>query len=177
MPLSPPWRKLLLALHLTVSVGWIGAVLAYVALDVSVATGQDAETVRTAYLAMERIARLVIVPLAIASLMTGIGISLGTKWGLFRHYWVVISLFLTLFATIVLIRETQLIGLHAGIASDSRPAAEVLALPSTLVHSIGGTAVLLVILVLNIYKPRGLTKYGRRKDRERDRPEVWRQAP
>lgn len=165
MLLSPWWRKLVLAVHLTVSVGWIGAVLAYLALDVSVATAGDAGTVRTAYLAMERIAGLVIVPLAIASLVTGVLISLGSKWGLFRHYWVVISLFLTLFATAVLLRETRVIGLHAEIASDpSTSAAEVVALPSTLPHSIGGTLVLLLILVLNIYKPRGLTRYGRRKE-------------
>ena len=167
MLFPPIWRKLVLAAHLTVSVGWIGAVLAYVALDVSVALGQDAETVRTGYVAMERIASLVIVPLAIATLVTGIAISLVTKWGLFRHYWVVISLILTVFATVVLVRETEVISFHADIAADPSAAAnEVLALPSTLVHSVGGTALLLVVLVLNIYKPRGLTRYGRRNEGE-----------
>jgi hypothetical protein len=29
---------------------------------------------------------------------------------------------------------------------------------------VGGTVLLLVILVLNIYKPRGLTRYGRRRE-------------
>jgi hypothetical protein len=36
-------------------------------------------------------------------------------------------------------------------------------MPSTLVHSVGGTAVLLVILVLNVSKPQGMTHYGWRK--------------
>ena len=39
-------------------------------------------------------------------------------------------------------------------------------LGSTLIHSVGGTAVLLVILVLNVYKPQGMTRYGCRKQQE-----------
>ena len=162
--MAPGLRKLVLAVHLTVSIGWIGAVASYIAFDVVAATGQDAEALRTAYLAMERIVRYVIVPLAIASLLTGIVISLGTKWGLFRHYWVVISLLLTIFATVVLLREVQVIGSYADMASDPSISTEDLrALPSTLLHSVGGTVLLLVVLVLNLYKPRGVTRYGRRR--------------
>ena len=40
------------------------------------------------------------------------------------------------------------------------------ALGNTLVHSVGCTVVLLVILVLNVYKPRGMTRYGWRKQQE-----------
>ena len=166
MPMPPGWRKFVLAAHLTVSVGWIGAVAAYIVLDVAAATGQDAQTLKTAYVAMERVARYAIVPLALASLITGIVISLGTKWGLFRHYWVVISFLLTVFATVVLLRETALISSHADIAARTTSIDELRTLPSTLVHSVGGTVLLLVVLVLNIYKPRGLTRYGRRKERE-----------
>jgi membrane-bound metal-dependent hydrolase YbcI (DUF457 family) len=163
--MGPGLRKLVLAVHLTVSIGWIGAVAAYIALDIVAASGQDAEALRTAYLAMERIARSVIVPLAVASLVTGIVISLGTRWGLFRHYWVVISLLLTIFATAVLLREVQLIASYADIAADPSASGDhIRALPSTLLHSIGGAVLLLVILVLNIYKPRGLTRYGRRRE-------------
>jgi uncharacterized membrane protein len=163
--MGPGLRKLVLAVHLTVSIGWIGAVAAYIALDIVAASGQDAEALRTAYLAMERIARSVIVPLALASLVTGIVISLGSRWGLFRHYWVVISLLLTIFATAVLLREVQVIASYADIAADRSASVDALrALPSTLLHSVGGTVLLLVILVLNIYKPRGLTRYGRRRE-------------
>jgi DMSO/TMAO reductase YedYZ heme-binding membrane subunit len=107
--MSPGIRKFALAAHLTVSIGWFGAVAAYLALDVTVATSQDLQTLRAAYLAMELIARFVIVPLAVTSLLTGIVMSLGTKWGLFRHYWVLISLVLTVVATAVLLVETRAI--------------------------------------------------------------------
>src|ERR671915_379137 len=157
-------RKFALAVHLTFSVGWIGAAAGYIALDVAAATTQDAQTLRAAYLAMELIVWYVIVPLALASLLTGLVMSLGTKWGLFRHYWVLISLLLTIIATVVLLVETQTISYFADIAADPTTSSDDLrALESTLVHSVGGTVVLLVILVLNVYKPRGMTRYGWRK--------------
>jgi len=170
MTMSPGLRKVALAAHLTVSVGWIGAVAAYMALDVAAATSQDAQTLRAAYLAMEVMARSVIVPLAFASLLTGLVMSVGTKWGLFRHYWVLISLLLTVVATVVLLVETQTIGYFADIAADPTTSGDDLrSLGTTLVHSVGGTVVLLVILVLNLYKPRGMTRYGWRKQHEQRR--------
>jgi len=170
MTMPPRLRRFALAVHLTVSVGWIGAVAAYLALDVAAATSQDTQTLRTAYLAMEVIARNVIVPLAFASLLTGLVMSLGTKWGLFRHYWVLISLLLTIVATVVLLVETQTISYFADIAAAPTTSGdELCALGSTLVHSVGGTVVLLVILVLNLYKPQGMTRYGWRKQHEQRR--------
>jgi hypothetical protein len=165
--MPPGLRKLALAVHLTVSVGWIGAVAAYAALDVATAASQDAQTLRAAYLGMELIARNVIVPLALAALATGLVMSLGTKWGLLRHYWVLVSLLLTLVATAVLLVETQTISFYAAMAVDpTTSTGELRAMGSTLPHSVGGTAVLLVVLVLNLYKPRGVTRYGWRKQQQ-----------
>src|ERR687887_1689325 len=96
-------RKFMLAVHLTASVGWIGAVVAYLALGIAAVTSQDAQTVRAAWIAMEMTGWFVIVPLAVAALLTGLVMSLGTPWGLFRHYWVLISLALTVLCTVVLL--------------------------------------------------------------------------
>jgi hypothetical protein len=168
--MTPRLRKFALAAHLTFSVGWIGAAAGYIALDVATATSEDVQTLRAAYLAMELIAWYVIVPLALASLLTGLVMSLGTKWGLFRHYWVLISFLLTIIATIVLLAETQTISYYADIAADPTTSSDDLrALGNTLVHSVGGTVVLLVILVLNVYKPRGMTRYGWRKQQQEER--------
>ena len=170
MTMRPGLRKLVLAVHLTVSVGWLGAVAAYIALDVATATSHDAQTLRSAYLGMESIVRYAIVPLAIAALLTGLVMSLGTKWGLFRHWWVLISFLLTVFAIAVLLVETRTISALGAMAADpATPVEDLRALGSTLLHSLGGTVVLLVILVLNVYKPRGLTPYGWRKQQEERR--------
>lgn len=166
--MGPRTRRFVLAVHITVSIGWIGAVAAYLALDLTVASSDDVATLRSAYLAMHTITSWVIVPLALASLATGLVMALGTRWGLLRHYWVVISLVLTILATVVLLVETRTIASLAAVAADLAASdADIRALPSTLVHSVGGLVVLLVIQVLNIYKPQGMTRYGRRKQRKR----------
>lgn len=167
MELPPRLRKLMLTVHIAASVGWLGAVVAYLPLDVTSALSQDAATLRAAYMGMQTIALWAIVPLALAALLTGLVVSLGTPWGLFRHYWVLVSLLLTTLAVVVLLVETQTIRAYADVAADpTAPDEEVRALGSTLVHSIGGLAVLVVVLVLNVYKPRGLTRYGWRRQRE-----------
>jgi hypothetical protein len=167
MTMPPGLRKFALTVHITFSIGWIGAVAAYLALDVTAATSQEAQTLRSAYVAMDLTASFVIVPLALSTLLTGLVMSLGTAWSLFRHYWTLISLLLTTFATSVLLVETRTIGYYADIAADpTTSSAELRALGSTLVHSVGGMLVLLVNMWLNVYKPRGLTPYGWRKQHE-----------
>ncbi|HZD71019.1 MAG TPA: DUF2269 domain-containing protein [Actinomycetes bacterium] len=166
--MPPPIRKLALATHLTLSVGWIGAVAAYIVLDIATATSQDTQTLRAAYLGMDLIARDIIVPLALASLLSGLVMVVGTKWGLFRHYWVLISLLLTIVATVVLLDSTQAISDFAAMAAAPTTSGDELrALPSTPDRSVGDTVVLLVILVLNVYKPQGLTRCGRRQQQKR----------
>lgn len=167
MTMTSGLRKFALTVHITSSVGWIGTIAAYLALDVIVATNQDAQMLRAAWIAMGWITGYVIVPMAVMSLLTGLVISLGTKWGLFQHYWVLISFALTIIAIVVLLSETQLIKRVAEIAADPTTSVDALrALPNTLVHSVGGTLVLLITQVLNVYKPRGLTPYGWRKHHE-----------
>ena len=168
MTMSPGLRKFALAAHLTLSVGWIGAVAAYMALDVAAATSQDEQTLRAAYLAMESIARYVIVPLAFASLLTGLVMALGTKWGLFRHYWVLFSLVLTIFSLVVLLLHMPDVSVLTDVAQEAE-GASLDGLGGDLLHPGLGLVVLLVILVLNVYKPRGMTRYGWRKQQEKQR--------
>ena len=168
MTMSPRARRLTLTVHVIISVGWIGAVAAYLALDVATVATEEPQTLRAAYAGMLLIAGNVIVPLAIGALLTGLLISLGTKWGLFRHYWVVVSLVLTTIATAVLLVQMRTINHLARVAADpSTSSAELAALPSTLAHSVGGMLVLLVVHVLNMYKPKGMTRYGWRRELQR----------
>lgn len=168
MRFSPGLRKFSLTLHLISSLGWMGAVAAYLALDLTVAFSQNADAVRAAWVGMGLIVSKVIVPLALAALLTGILHSLGTKWGLFRHWWVLISLLLTIFATVVLLIEAESIRFAAGMAVEASVSSHSGG-GGTLLHSIGGLVVLSVITVLNIYKPKGLTAYGWRKQQEERR--------
>lgn len=99
MALPSPARKVVLTAHVSTAVGWLGAVAACIALDITAMVSEDVQTVRAAYLAMEISAFYAIVPLAVASVLIGIVNALGTSWGLFQHYWVLVKLLLTLLAT------------------------------------------------------------------------------
>jgi hypothetical protein len=166
MTMAPGLRKFALTAHLTFSVGFLGAALAYLALGVSAVTSQDAQTVRAAWIAMELIGWYVIVPLSLASLLTGLVMSLGTPWGLFRHYWVLITFVLTSFATVILLLHMPNVSSLADVAREA-DGATLGRLGGDLFHAGGGLLVLLVITVLNVYKPRGMTPYGWRKQHER----------
>ena len=166
MTMASGLRKFALTAHLTFSVGFIGAAVAYLALGVSAVTSQDAQTVRAAWIAMELIGWYVIVPLALAALLTGLVMALGTPWGLFRHYWVLITFVLTSFATVILLLHMPSVSSLADVAREA-DGATLGRLGGDLFHAGGGLLVLLVITVLNVYKPRGLTPYGWRKQHER----------
>lgn len=166
--MAPGLRKLVLTVHLTVSVGWIGAVAAYLALGVSAVTSQEAQTVRATWIAMELTGWFVIVPLAFAALLTGLVMSLGTPWGLFRHYWVLISLALTLLSVVVLLLHMPTVSALADVARETDRAG-LTGLGGDLLHPSVGLVVLIGIAALNVYKPRGLTPYGWRREQEERR--------
>jgi hypothetical protein len=158
-------RSFALTLHVACSVGLLGAIAAFLALAIAGLTGQDTQMVRAAYLALPPIARFVIVPLTLAALLTGLIQSLGTAWGLFRHYWVLLKLLLTTFAAMVLLLKIELIGDAARLAAATPlPLIELREIGLQLVvHAAGGLVVLLVPTILSVYKPPGLTRYGWRK--------------
>jgi hypothetical protein len=164
--LAPVARKTLLSIHIAVSVGWIGAAAAYVALNVPALTAGEQAT-RAAYLMMPVVADYALVPLAIATVTTGIALALGTRWGLLQHYWVTVSLAVTLFAATILVLHLPAINELAVVAAD--PEGDVSALGGDLLHSVGGLVVLGVPLALNVVKPRGLTRHGWRMQQSRRR--------
>jgi uncharacterized membrane protein len=166
MTMTPGLRKFALTAHVTTTVGWLGAVVVFLALAVVGLTSEDARTVRGAYLVMEPAAWFVLVPLALASLLTGLVVSLGTAWGLFRHYWVLAKLVITIFATIVLLIYMNTFRFMAAVAAD--PSADLGAVrnASPGLHAALALLLLLVATVLGIYKPPGMTPYGRRKQHE-----------
>ena len=166
MPITPGLRKLALTTHVTSSVGWLGAVVVFLALAIIGLTSQDPRTVRGVYLVMEHAAWLTLVPFAFASLVTGIVVSLATTWGVFRHYWVVLKLLITAFATVVLFIYMETFRQMAAAAADPVVNLNAVRNPSPLVHAVLAFLILLVATVLAIYKPQGVTPYGRRKQLE-----------
>jgi hypothetical protein len=161
-------RKFALTAHIAFSVGWLGAVVAYLALAIAGLTSHDAQMVRAAYLSMELIGWFIIVPFSLAALLSGLVQSLGTKWGLFRHYWILMKFLLTTAATIVLLRHMEAVSRMSGVAAETTlSSTDFRALRIQLVvHAAGGLLVLLAATTLSVYKPWGMTPYGRRKQHE-----------
>jgi hypothetical protein len=164
MPMTLRLRKLALVAHVTSSVGWLGAVAAFLALAVAGLTSQDPQLVRAVYLAMELTGWFVVVPLGLASLPTGLVMSLGTEWGLFRHYWVVAKLLITVVATVLLLVHMQPVGHLARVVAERTLAqGELAGLRVQLLADAGAALLaLLAATALSVYKPRGMTRYGRR---------------
>jgi hypothetical protein len=169
MALTLRLRKLALTAHVTASVGWLGAVIAFLALSVVGLTSQDPQTVRGAYLVMELTGWVVLVPLSLASLLTGLVCSLGSIWGLLRHYWVLFKLLINVVATIVLLLYMQTLDYLADVAAAATlSSSELRGLrsPSPVLHAGAALLLLVVATTLAIYKPRGMTRYGQRKQHQ-----------
>lgn len=167
MTMPPGLRKLALTMHVGAAVGWLGAVVVFLALAIVGLTSPDAGTVRGAYLVMEPAAWGVLIPLAVVSLLTGIVQSLATPWGLFRHYWVLCKLVITVLATIVLLVYLGTFRFMARVAADPTADLDVVRNTPPALHAALALLGLLVATGLAVYKPRGLTRYGWRKERER----------
>ncbi len=163
--MKPGLRKFALTAHVTFSVGWFGAVAGFLALSIAGLASQDPQRVRATYFAMDLTNWFVILPLAFASFFTGLVSSLGTRWGLFQYYWVLVKLLITILATLILLIHTPQISLLGGAAAkQADPGAELNQLQLQMVVASGAALVVLVVLTaLSVYKPRGLTRYGYRK--------------
>jgi hypothetical protein len=169
MTMTPRLRRLALTAHVACSVGWLGAIAVFLALAVIGLAGPQPQTARGVYLVMEPAAWSVLVPLAFASLLTGLVQSLGTSWGLARHYWVLAKLLINVVTTVVLLLYLPTFAAMAAVAAD--PGVDLAAVrnPSPVIHAGAAMVLLLLAAALSVYKPRGMTRYGwRRRQQERD---------
>lgn len=165
--MTPGRRRFVLTAHVINSVGWLGAVGVFLALSIAGLISHDAQMVRADYRVMESITWFVIVPLCLASVVTGFVSSLGTPVGLFRYYWVVIKLLMTVPSTAVLLIHLRPIGLVSHVAAQRTLSSADLSLQIQMVAAAGAALmVLLAATVVSVYKPRGLTPYGWRKQEE-----------
>ena len=166
MRASSSWRKVLLTLHVGSSVGWLGAVIAFLAVSMIGMNSTDSFIVRAAIVALAWVGWYVIVPLAIGSTLTGVLLGLLTTWGLWRYYWVVVKTITTVIFLVLLLLHMQPITAAANLAarSDAALTGRLEGVREQFVVHAGAAAVALLLLVaLSVFKPKGLTGYGRRR--------------
>lgn len=155
--MAPALRKFMLIVHITFSVGWLGAVAVFLALAITGLTSSDALLVRTAYLAMGLSGWFIIVPSSLAALATGVVQALGTPWGLFKHYWVLVKLVLTVGATLLLLLHMQPVTYLAEVAAKTNLSATDLRglRLQLLADAAAALVVLLTATAISVYKPWG----------------------
>jgi hypothetical protein len=156
MKLSSPLRKLALTMHVVLSLGWLGAVIAYVALAITGVSGTEINEVRAAFVSMELIGWRVIVPLSIGGLASGLVMSATTEWGFFRHYWVIAKLVMTAVGTGILLAHMPRVSEMARTVT--LPDASMLP-KQLLLHAVGGLVLLLAIASISVFKPWGKTPW------------------
>lgn len=159
--MTPRLSKLMLTTHITFSVGWVGTVAAFLVLAVVGMTG-NMQMVTSCYIAMEVVAWFVIVPFCFASLLTGLIQAVGTHWGLFKHWWILVKLMLTVVATLILMLHMQPISYLAQVASQKTIALDEL--QNLRIRIIADAAAAIIVLVaittVSVYKPWGKIQFG-----------------
>lgn len=156
--MSPRARKLVLTAHVTTSVGWLGALAVFLVHALVGLMSQEEQVVRATSIAMGLTAWVVIMPLCIATLVTGLTQALASAWGVARHYWVFFKLVITVIATAVLLLKLGPISVLADAASTAAfSSGDLLGLRRSLaLHAAGGVLILLGAAALGVYKPAGL---------------------
>lgn len=148
MQMTHPFRDIALSIHVIASVGWAGALGVFLAHALAGLFSTDEQVVRAMYMAMGISAWFVILPLSVASFATGVIQALGTAaWGLFRHYWIVFKLVMTVTATVVLLMKLAPISYLAEMAAQPTfSSTDLLGLrTSTMLHAAGGVIVLVLV--------------------------------
>lgn len=169
MIMNQKLRKCMLLTHIICSVSWMGSIAAFLLLSLKGLFGANPLVIRASHISMELIAWYVILPLSMASLVSGLIQSLGTKWGLFQHYWIIIKLVINVIATIGLVihmRPITYLGQYAIKSEIIGP--ELHKVQIQLIVNAGMALVILLLAAgLAVYKPKGLTPYGWRKQNQK----------
>jgi len=167
---SPPVYRFLLAAHVLVSGAWLGVVAAKLALAVAAATSDASDAL---YVAMG-VVNVAFPPMAVATLVTGVLLSLGTKWGLLRHYWIAAKLLLIVGVVVTGIALVDRL-IQRSVTAQAMDGGQILGVstsPATLLVCLSAAHVLMLgaATVLSVYKPWGKTPLGRTASTGRDQP-------
>lgn len=160
-PMSPRARRVWLTLHVGFSVGWLGVALTMTALA-AIGWAADSHAMRHgAYEVLHVIDLAVAIPSMGLSITTGLVVSLCTKWGLVRHWWVIVKFAISV--SIPLVAGTVESALADELALRTvDPAGRPGGTGVALTVCLGAfTAALWIATILSVVKPWGRTPWGR----------------
>ncbi|MEU8913401.1 DUF2269 domain-containing protein [Streptomyces nigrescens] len=154
--LSRPARRAVLVVHVAVSVSWLGLALGLLTLGITGYTTGSPEMTTVAYRAMKVFGDWLVLPIAFASLVSGLVLSLGTAWGLARHRWVLVKFWLTLVTVLLSVFSLRPGINHLAAAGTPVPDISLVVAPAV------ATATYLFVTAISVLKPWGPTARGSR---------------
>ncbi|WP_189223183.1 DUF2269 family protein [Saccharothrix coeruleofusca] len=164
MKLTPGVRKSVLLLHVVSSVGWLGVTVGNLVLAIAALATDAPGDQHAAYRVMALLGDAVVLPAALAALVSGLLLSVGTQWGLVRYRWVLAKLLLTsvaVVATLFSLRPTLHTARDAVVATGDGVLADV---GDTGVSVVAACSVSLAFYVANtalsVFKPWGRTRWA-----------------
>ena len=158
MPLSARLRKVLLLVHISAAGVWLGLDLV-LGILVFTALGADPTGAGAAAASLAAVATWPLVIAGLVTLVTGVLLGLGTKYGLVRYWWVLVKLVVNVvLVTLVLVLWPGVTAVgdagRAALAGGESPT-----IPATLVFPpIVSSTALIVALTLSVFKPWGRTR-------------------
>lgn len=156
-------RRVLVTLHVALSVGWLGASMVMLTLAVAARTGQPAEQTRGVYWAMHLVADVLLIPLSLSVLLIGVLVAVTSPWGLLRYWWVTIKLIATCAAvTLSLLALPALTSVAYRDAIRHAMAAEHSAGNRLIIAGSVSVVLYLSLTAVSVLKPWGRTARGRR---------------
>ncbi|MFI6285646.1 DUF2269 domain-containing protein [Streptomyces sp. NPDC051018] len=159
-PLKRPRRRAVLVIHISASAGWLGLTLGLLALATTAITTDSGTMTEAAARSMKVFTDWLVLPLALLTLLSGLTLALGTPWGLLRHRWVVTKFCITLVTV-----TASVFALRPGVDHAVRSVASGAPLPSEndlVMGPIVSFSAYLLMTVISVLKPWGLTRRGRR---------------
>lgn len=155
---SPSLYKLYLASHIIVSVGWLGTAYTKFFLELAAIMAESADVSKALLVAIEKL-HVAFPIMAIATIVTGVLLSLGTKWGILKHYWVAVKLVLTIGVISTAIQlDDRFVRQSISSLSGQKMTPMIPLICLTAAHML----MLGAATVISVYKPWGKTWFGRR---------------
>lgn len=170
--LNPAARKTILVLHIVSGIGWMGIDMALFALLLTGRTTNDATLVVSSFNAIRIIVPAAVPALSISILVTGLILGLGTPWGLFRYWWVLIKLMLSTIMTVLVFVAlvpgvNEIAGLDLTTTSADAVRASLGSVPDDLMYPpIVSFSMLGIAAILSVFKPWKFTPWSKTNRKE-----------
>jgi hypothetical protein len=143
-------RLTLTTIHITGGVGLLGATASTLLLALGATTTDDVAGAQETYRLISLQSAVFGIPLSMLSLLSGIALGLGTRWGVLRHWWTTLKLVLIV---AVMVNGAFMIGASVDELRTGPPSSG--AETRLLIGAALNLAMLLTATTLSMFKPGG----------------------